>query len=188
MGTGRSPRPAELDESIQYQQFDASDAVACVKFWEQIQSRSSDSEICLVNNAGGYANGGLLSADVEDFDKQIKSNYFSGVFMTRGLAATFESARILNVISNTANNTDPANSAYGASKAASKYFFQALQQEFEPSKYRITNLYPGDIATSGPNPGAIDPSDLAEFILSQADAKNSYFLKDVTLLPNAQTI
>jgi 2,3-dihydro-2,3-dihydroxybenzoate dehydrogenase len=183
IGTGRGMRPDTLDSSINYGQFDASDASACADFWTRLKDELDSDEICLVNNAGSYVEGGLLSTETSDYDKQIKSNYFAAVYMTRGLVENFNKARIINIISNSALNSYARQGAYGAAKAAERYFFQSLQKEFPANKYQITNLYPSDIASSEPNPKAIAPSDLADFIVQQAESRSSYYLPDVTIYP-----
>ncbi len=74
-------------------------------------------------------------------------------------------------------------SAYGAAKAAEMHFFQSLQEEYPPEQYQITNLYPSDIASHGPNPKAIDPYDLARFTRELAANDNSYYLRDASIYP-----
>jgi NAD(P)-dependent dehydrogenase (short-subunit alcohol dehydrogenase family) len=181
IGTSCSERPEQLDSEVAYFQFDSSDANACAAFWNQMKDENPGTAICLVNNAGGYIGGGLLELKPEDFGRQMQSNYFSAVYMTRGLAEAFDKARIVNVISASALAASAKDSAYGASKAAEKHFFQSLQKEFKPDQYQITNLYPNSIATGGPDPKAIDPSDLAEFVRQLAENNKSYYLRDVSL-------
>jgi len=182
VGTGRSERPADLDQAIAYHQFDASCADACADFWQEISSKV-DGKICLVNNAGGYASGGLLTAAPEDYQTQMASNYFAAVYMTKGLMEGFEKARIINILSSSALAPRAWQSAYGASKAAAMHFFKAIRKEVSAQAYPITNLYPSDIATHGKNEKAIDAQDLADFILQQANATGSFYLSDVTLYP-----
>jgi NAD(P)-dependent dehydrogenase (short-subunit alcohol dehydrogenase family) len=182
-GTGRSARPAELPESVAYHQFDASDAQACGEFWADLAPRLDGATVCLVNNAGGYVSGGLLESKREDYAAMMDSAYFTSVYMTRALAEHVPAARIINVVSTSALAAHPGNSAYGAAKAAQMHFFQALQQEFKPEQYQITNLYPSDIASYGPNAKAIEPGELAEFIRGLCEDELTYYLRDVTLYP-----
>lgn len=181
VGTGRSERPANLPESAAYHQFDASDAAACDTFWQSFKDGYADAEVCLVNNAGGYVSGGLTQSKSEDYARMMQSSYFTAVYMTRELALNYPQARIINIISASALKAHKANSAYGAAKAAEMHFFQSLQQEFKPGQYQITNLYPQDIATQGPDPNAIAPEDLAAFVREQAENQRSYYLRDATL-------
>ncbi|HEY1644795.1 MAG TPA: SDR family NAD(P)-dependent oxidoreductase [Candidatus Saccharimonadales bacterium] len=86
VGTGRSLRPDNLNQSIKYSQFDASDSNLCTDFWKQLQDEQDTTEVCLINNAGSYVSGGLVDTQPADYEKQMQSNYFSAVYMTRALA------------------------------------------------------------------------------------------------------
>ncbi len=183
IGTGRSPRSENLKVDVKYQQFDNSDSAACESFWQQLKNELGDSEICLVNNAGGYVSGGLLETIPEDFDKQMQSVYFTAVYMTRSLVASFSKAKIINIISSSALIPHPKNGAYGAAKTAEMHFFQSLQQEYSPEQYQISNLYPENIASHGADSNAIESEDLARFTIQLAENTTTYYLKDVTLYP-----
>lgn len=184
VGTGRSEQPGDLPAGAVYKQFDASDAKACEDFWQQLKQQNPNTEICLVNNAGGYVSGGLTEVKAEDYDQQMKSSYFTAVYMTRGLAVHFAKARIINVISSSALAAHKNNAAYGAAKAATMHFFQSLQEEFKAEQYQITNLYPFNIASHGPADDAMKPEDLSAFIREQAENSQSYYLRDATVWPN----
>jgi len=184
LGIGRSERPSELDSSIDYHRFDASDVQVCAEFWQKIAKKFKKNEICLVNNAGSFVSGNLIETNSEDYVKLMHSNYFTGVNMTREMTKVIPKAKIINIISNGALSAKPNISAYGAAKAAAMYFFQSLQKEIGAEKYRITNLYPSNIATSSVNPDEIDPADIASFVLQQADNESSYYVTDVTLFPS----
>jgi NAD(P)-dependent dehydrogenase (short-subunit alcohol dehydrogenase family) len=186
IGTGRSEQPADFPTNASYRRFDAGDAAAGDNFWRQVHDDYPDAEVCLVNNAGGYVGGSLTETKPEDFEQQMRSAYFAAVYMTRGLALVYASARIINVISSSALAAHKNNSAYGAAKAAEMHFFQSLQQEFKPDQYQTTNLYPSDIASHGPNPKAIDPKDLAAYIRNLAESQDSIYLRDVTMHPRTR--
>jgi NAD(P)-dependent dehydrogenase (short-subunit alcohol dehydrogenase family) len=187
IGIGRSKRPANLATEATYRQFDASSAADCEAFWRQLHDEHPETEICLINNAGGYVNGGLTETKPEDYEQLMKSCYFSAVYMTRGLALAFPAAKIFNIISSSALAAHKGNSAYGAAKAAEKHFFQALQQELKSEKYQITNLYPDTISSDGPAPNAMTAEDLSVFIREQAESTASYYLRDVTVWPRTAT-
>jgi NAD(P)-dependent dehydrogenase (short-subunit alcohol dehydrogenase family) len=183
VGTGRSEQPVDLPENATYRQFDASSVADSESFWRQLKSEHPDARICLVNNAGGYVSGGLIETTSEDYELQIRSSFFSSVFMTRGLALVFQKARIINVVSSSALRAHKNNSAYGAAKAAQMHFFQSLQDEFKPEQYQITNLYPYNISSEGPSEGAMTAEDLAAFVREQAENDRTYYLRDVTVWP-----
>ena len=183
IGTGRSEPPKNLHKSIEYYQFDAANADACASFWKEV-AKEHGNTIHLVNNAGGYIGGNVIDTPAADFQNQMASNYFASVFMTQSLLKTAAKAMILNIISTNALEVEPGLSAYGASKAAVKHFFEALRGEVNPKDYQITNIYPSDIATHGPNEEAISPADLASFIVDCAERKDSLTISDVTVYPN----
>lgn len=181
VGTGRSERPPSLDSRVEYARFDAADAGACDAFWQQHASSFSEASVCLVNNAGGYIGGSLMSSQADDFHKMIDSCFFAAAFMTRGLVQHIAQARIVNVISAVGLKPAKNNTAYGSAKAAERYFFQSLAAELDAGKYRITNVYPNTIATAGPAEHAVAPVELAAFICDQAEQSGSFFLPEVTV-------
>ncbi len=185
VGTGRSEQSADFPvaPNTTYHQFDASDFDACEVFWRKLRSECPDSTFCLVNNAGGYVGGSVGDTDARDYAAQMRSIYFSAVYMTKALVENIPGARIINIVSSSALNVEKDESAYGSAKAAEKYFFQSLQQEFAPEQYRITNLYPYNIASHGPNPDAINADELAKYVVGLAESNHSYYLRDVTLYP-----
>lgn len=183
VGTGRSERSADLPKDAAYHRFDAGEAEACEAFWNQISKEYVAAEICLINNAGDYVSGSLTETTSDDYEKQMRSCYFTAVYMTRGLVLSVPKARIINIISSSALAAHKNNSAYGAAKAAEMHFFQSLQHEFKPEAYQITNLYPQNIASWGPDPAATDAGELAAFVRNQAENTGSYYLRDVTIYP-----
>jgi NAD(P)-dependent dehydrogenase (short-subunit alcohol dehydrogenase family) len=185
VGMGRSPHPNNVT-GMDYHQFDAGDALSCQQFWNTLAEDygpSTDLELCLVNNAGGYVTGSLTGTTPEQYEQQMRSCYFSSVYMTQGLASVFPQARIINIISTSATTPHKNNSAYGAAKAAQMHFFQSLQHEFKPQQYRITNLYPYNIASHGPTDHAVLPEDLAAFVREQAENRSTYYLRDASVWP-----
>lgn len=180
IGTGRSVRPGDLNENVDYHQFDGSDRAACASFFESIKNQELD-DVTLINNAGGFAGTDLKNTVDDDWEQMIKTNYLTGVRLTEAAVKTFTSLRIFNIISTAALQPSPHASAYGASKAAAKQFFQSLQKELKGDDYKITNIYPDMIGTYGNPPQGIKPEDLARFIFWQANQPNSFYMKDVTL-------
>lgn len=181
VGTGIGDRPADFPAAAGYALFDASDFEASTAFWQDILASNPGMQVCLVNNAGGYAGGDIASTPPGEYARQLSMNYFPAVFMTKSLVAAVEEARIITIVSAVALSSKAKNTAYGASKAAEKYFLQALQDELDDKKYRLTNIYPNSIATSGPNPKAITPEELAAFVRDQAELDKSYYIRDVVL-------
>lgn len=178
---GLSDRPEDLAKSVEYSQFDLADPEAANSFWQQFATKHADDSISLINNAGGFAADDLAEAKLDDFHKQMTINYFTGVTMTHSLVRHLPKARIINIVSAAALAPSPHMSAYGASKAAAKHFYQSLQRELSKDKYRITNVYPDMMATGGDNVSGIDPLDVAKLVFWQASQASSYYQTDVTI-------
>lgn len=181
IGVGRSVVGDDFPTASEYVQFTFSDADQSLNFWQSTLAKYPDAEICLVNNAGGYVGSKLGETSPEEYEQQLHANYLAAAYMTKALVATAKKARIFTIISATALSPLAKNTAYGASKAAEMYFFQALQKELDPSAYQLTNIYPDSIATHGPTAKAMLPEDLAEFVRQQAELHTSYYVRDVTL-------
>lgn len=184
IGTARKPRPQDLRVDVDYRSMDSADEVATDIFWQELAAPLKDAEeVCLVNNAGGWVTekDGLAGADPKNFEKQMRSIYFTAVYMTQGLVKHVPKARIVNIISNSALLHRPTELAYGSAKDAERHFFQSLQGLYKPEQYQITNLYPESIASAGPDPNAITPLDLSQFIISLAESQTSYYMRDVTV-------
>lgn len=180
IGVGRSERPSNLAEAVDYRSVDLADSQAVRLFWDEINLSSGD-EMTLINNAGGFQGGKAVESSSEDYELQMKINYFTGVNMTLELVKRFKSARLVNIISAAALKPGIGVSAYSASKAAARQFYQSLQDELDATKYKITNIYPDVIATAGPDYGGIDPGELSRFIYQQVSQPASYYNRDVTL-------
>lgn len=183
VGTGRSTAPADFPKNASYESFDASNSQGCDVFWAQLHQQYPDASICLINNAGGYVGGNLADTTYIDFEQQLRSSYLSSAFMTKAFTGVFSKGKIINIVSSTALNPHKGFSAYGAAKAAQSHFFRSLQDEFEPAAYRITNVYPDDMATHGEDEFAIVPGDIARFIREQAENDSSYYVSDVSVSP-----
>lgn len=179
-GIARSPQPESWHKNAIYRSFDASDESAVMKFWHQLKDDHAESEVILINNAGGYYAGRLDEASLSDLKQMIKINYYIAATMTKGFVDHFNSGRMVNIVSAAALKPSQTDFAYGSSKAALAHFFGSLQQQYPVEQFAITNLYPTQINTSGANSG-IDPQDLASFIYQISTNKQSYHIRDCTL-------
>lgn len=186
-GIARSERPDDYPDGTAYVQMDAADLVACKRLWSELAAETPGGldGVVLINNAGLYIRSKFRETAPEQFEASIRANYLSGVHMTRTLVDIAAQARILNIISTSAQQARGTNSAYGSAKAGMAQFFRSMQQEFAPSTYRITNLYPGTLRTHGEGPeiDAIEPEDLSVFIRELVEPKLSFYIAEATILP-----
>lgn len=179
IATGRKPRPKQLRPNAKYVQLDSADTEAVTHFWRKLKAEVKDEPLALINNAGGYLGAKLIETKLADYQNQMNSIFFTSAFNTHQLILNFKRAKIFNIISASGVTPSKENSAYGAAKAAQQHFFQSLQKEFPPESYQICNIYPDKIATAGPDSTAMDPLDLARFILELAQSARSFYLREV---------
>ncbi|KAL5284602.1 hypothetical protein ACFFRR_006729 [Megaselia abdita] len=104
----------------------------------------------LVNNAGVFAVGGILEADVDMFDSTLNINLRSVYHLTKiaapHLIAT--EGNIVNVSSVSGLRSFPGTIAYGISKAALDQFTRCCSLDLAPKNVRVNSVNPGVIATN----------------------------------------
>ncbi len=153
----------------------------CREFWKTVD-RTAD--VCLVNNAGNYYEGPFVEQPDDAAVESVRACYLTAVHMTKTLMEKFESARIINLVSDSALSPHAGNSTYGAAKAASAHFFGALQEEVTSADHQITNVFPGSIAPDANTlEGHMNPHELAAFVVSLANGGSSIYVKDITIEP-----
>ena len=104
----------------------------------------------LVNNAGIYAQGTVLTTGIDDWDDMMNVN-LRGVFaLTKRIVPEMESAgggSIINV-SSTVGDRPVANAlAYATSKAALNMFTQCCAVDLAPSRIRVNAVSPAIVDT-----------------------------------------
>lgn len=184
-GTGRSERPADLPENINYQSVDMSNFATVSELIENITKSHQNATFVLVNNAGGFVGGSLSDAHPEDYLSMINSCYIAAVNATKAFTANVDKGRIINVISAISEDHFKGVSAYGSAKAASKYFFQTIRKELDAKAFPITNLYPDMINSYGNNPKGINAGELAAIIFDNATTQKSYYIPEMTIFANS---
>lgn len=131
--------------------FDVSDRDAMYAFSAQVKQTFGNADV-LINNAGveGGAQSTWELAD-EDYERQIKVNFFSVVHGTRAFLPQMleaDSGVIVNVSSVFGLIGTPHQSDYCAAKFAVRGFTEALMVELIESKIQVHLLHPGGIATN----------------------------------------
>ena len=111
----------------------------------------------LVNNAGQSPKQpnrerlGVLNGDIAAWREVFELNFFAGLKLSRGLAASLAKAKgsVVNVTSIAGHMIHPfAGSAYSCSKAALSALTREMANEFAAIGVRVNAVAPGEIATS----------------------------------------
>jgi short-subunit dehydrogenase len=109
----------------------------------------------LVNNAGIPARKTLPEVDLDLVERVARVNYLGGVWMTRSLLPSLQSAaevgrtHIVNVVSIAGAVAFAPSGAYTASKHAQLAFSRSLQASLRGSGIHVRTILPGYVQTEG---------------------------------------
>lgn len=106
----------------------------------------------LVNNVGTVIQGAFDELDEQAFEHQMRTNFFSAVFMTRAMLPYMKNkcnGHIAFVSSAAGQCAIWGYSAYSSSKFALRAFADVLQMELRPYGIGISVLFPPNTATEG---------------------------------------
>ena len=104
----------------------------------------------LVNNAGVLAFGSALDGDHASFERDVQTNYFGTLRVTRSFVPILERnapGAIVNVLTLIALAPVAPMAGYSASKAAAHSITQSLRAELRDRNITVLGAYPGGIDT-----------------------------------------
>lgn len=104
----------------------------------------------LVNNAGGFVPGNILSEADGNLENMINNNLYSAYNLTRKLAPAMVKAGtgyIFNICSIASLHAYDGGGSYSISKYALNGFSQNLRHELKASAIKVTTVYPGAVYT-----------------------------------------
>jgi NAD(P)-dependent dehydrogenase (short-subunit alcohol dehydrogenase family) len=135
---------AESGERVVPVQLDITNAVEVAAAGKLV-----DSLDLLINNAGLLGSGGLLDGSLEAIERDMRTNYFGTLAVTRALLPAIEKQKgsIVNVLTVVALASMPGLGGYSASKAAALSLTQALRGELGKRGIGVTAVFPGPVDT-----------------------------------------
>ncbi len=116
-----------------------------VELLEQDLKRKYNTIDVLVNNAGIYRDGSVLSEE-DNLEDLLNGNLFSAFYMTRAIIELLENAKnalVVNICSIAGLEPYKNGAQYGISKFAMRGFSLSLREELKNSNTRVTTIYPG---------------------------------------------
>jgi NAD(P)-dependent dehydrogenase (short-subunit alcohol dehydrogenase family) len=138
----------------------------------------------LVNNAGLYTPGGLLSAPLADIRAELETNYFGTLSVTRAFAPHLIAnapAGILNVLSVLSWLHPVGFGAYAAAKAAAWAQTDVVREELNDHGVSVTALHVGFMdtdMTAGIDAPKTDPATVAALALDGVERGSIEVLAD----------
>ena len=183
----------EQDHQIKVQTFvaDLSLRKDTLAFADFIKQHCSTVEI-LVNNAGSYVPGGVLSEEDGALEKMINTNLYSAYHLTRALHPHMDKkgkAYIFNICSIASLHAYPNGGAYSISKFALYGFSKNLREELKNENIRVCSILPGATmsdswAGSGVSEDRImEAKDIAKALWTAYDMSPKAVVEDIILRP-----
>lgn len=128
---------------------DAADRTDIRRFCARIRKTWSHLDV-LVNNAGIFEDGAILSSREGAFEKMMNTNLSSAYHFTRELFPLLkrsDKGHVLNMCSTASLEAYPNGALYGITKVALLGFSKALRLEMMPHKIAVTAVMPGPVFT-----------------------------------------
>ena len=191
----------DLGAECMVQPCDVSCLKECENLTQETLSKFGKIDI-LVNNAGLGYSGKIVDSDPVEVEKMIKVNVLGVYYMTKlvlpGMIERSE-GNVVNIGSIAALKYSPNFAVYSATKFAVRAFSEALRNEVQGHKIRVTLVHPGmtktpffDSFTKGGSPVPMDkgdilkPEDIANAISFALNQPDGVALNELTVRPNWQ--
>jgi short-subunit dehydrogenase len=146
----------------------------------------------IVNNAGVYFPGEVLTSEEGALEKMIETNLYSAYNFTRMLMPTIvkqPGAHIFNMCSVASIMAYPNGGAYCISKFALMGFSKCLREELKSSNIKVTAVLPGATWSNSwagvdlPKERLMDASDIADTIFAAANLSRSAVIEELIIRP-----
>jgi short-subunit dehydrogenase len=146
----------------------------------------------LVNNAGVYLGGSLLSEEEGQLDKMINSNLMSAYHLTRIIAPEMvknKKGLIINMCSIASVNAYANGGAYSISKFALYGFSKNLREELKDKNVKVMSILPGPTWSNSwagvelPHNRIMEAEDIAKIVVTALHLSDTAVIEDIILRP-----
>jgi len=146
----------------------------------------------LINNAGYFIPGSLISEPDGVLENMIQANLYSAYHVTRGLVSSMISRKaghIFNMCSIASIKAYPNGGSYAISKFALLGFNTCLREELKTQGIRVTAILPGATLTASwegvelPKERFIKPEDVAESIFGAWSISDRSVVEELIIRP-----
>lgn len=161
------------------------------QFIQQVKQHVEHIDV-LVNNAGVFLPGSLLTENATNLSHLFDTNVKSAYLITRGFLPGMlaqKSGHIINICSIASLQAYPAGASYTITKFALLGFSKQLRQETIGTGVKVTAVMPGATLTNSwsgvdlPNERFIKPEDVAQTILGVCELSNSADVEEIVIRP-----
>jgi short-subunit dehydrogenase len=145
-----------------------------------------------VNNAGVFLPGTLMEEPEDQMDFQMRTNFFSAYFVTKGIWPLMQSnrrAHIFNLCSIASIQAYDAGGGYAVTKHALLGFSKSLRREGIARNIRVSAVLPGATLTDSwagvdlPESRFMKPEDVAAAIVMAWEVNERTVMEEILLRP-----
>ncbi len=160
-------------------------------FTDFVSSLKSPVDV-LVNNAGFFLPGEVLSEGEGTLEQMIEGNVYSAYYTTRGIASDMKARRqghIFNICSIASLVAYPNGGSYSISKFAMLGFSKVLREELKQHGVRVTAVMPGATLTASwegvnlPEDRFSSAEDIAEAVFGAYSLSNRSVVEEIIIRP-----
>ena len=146
----------------------------------------------LVNNAGGFVQGGIIDAEEGMMERMMDINFYSAYHLTRAVLPLLRKegpAYVFNISSIAGLQAYKSGHLYCISKFAMRGFSLCLREELKEDNIKVCTLYPGATWTDSwkssglPEERFMQAADIAEMIATQLRLSPSAVMEEITMRP-----
>ncbi|MBX7125137.1 MAG: SDR family NAD(P)-dependent oxidoreductase [Cyclobacteriaceae bacterium] len=145
----------------------------------------------LINNAGYFLPGPMLTEGEGELEKLLQANLLSAYYLTKDLQEPVRLARghIFNICSIASIQAYPSGGSYSVTKFALLGFSKSLREELKNSNVRVTAVLPGATLTDSwsgvdlPEERFMPPDDIAETIWSAWKLSGRSVVEEIVIRP-----
>jgi len=172
-------------------QADLSDKNQTKEFCEFVRMLQRPIDV-LVNNAGYFLPGQIVSEAEDTLEKMINANVYSAYHATRGLAAemiTKKAGHIFNMCSIASIKAYPNGGSYAISKFALLGFSKCLREELKEFGIRVTAVIAGATKTASwegtnlPDERFMNVEDIADAIYATYTLSDRSVVEEIVIRP-----
>jgi len=173
------------------QQADMSDKVEVKSFCEFVVSLKRPVEV-LVNNAGYFLPGEIVTEQEGTLENMINANLYSAYYTTRGLVPLMHEkmrGHIFNLCSIASIKAYPNGGSYAISKFALLGFSKCLREELKELGIRVTAVMPGATRTASwdgvnlPDDRFMKSEDVADTIYGAYSLSDRSVIEEIIIRP-----
>ncbi|MBT1705251.1 SDR family oxidoreductase [Chryseosolibacter indicus] len=146
----------------------------------------------LVNNAGYFVPGAILTEPEGTLESMVDANLYSAYYMTRGIVSAIKKtpgAHIFNICSIASIKAYHNGGSYAITKSAMLGFSRCIREELKEQQVRVTAVMPGATKTRSwegvdlPNDRFMKVEDVAEIVYATYSLSPQSVVEEILIRP-----